>query len=76
MTVSGKQQALAREARLVAVVLAVTMLLWMGAQYLGGRMGWETRFVFLFDLAALAAFLWSLIVTWRIWQRGKGGQGN
>lgn len=76
MTVSGKQQALSREARLVAVVLAVTMLLWMGAQWLGGRMGWETRFVFLFDLAALAAFLWSLIVTWRIWQRGRDGQGN
>jgi hypothetical protein len=72
MTGSGKQQALAREARLVAVVLAATVLLWMGAQWLGGRFGWETRFVFLFDLAAIAAFVWSLIVTGRIWRRGQG----
>jgi len=58
------------------VVLAAAMLVWMGAQWLGGRMGWETRFVFLFDLAAMAAFVWSLAVTWRIWRRGKTGQGN
>jgi len=76
MTAPGHQQALAREARLVAVVLAITMVLWMGGQWLGGRMGWETRFVFLLDLAAIAAFVWSLVVTWRIWRRGKTGQGN
>jgi hypothetical protein len=62
----------AAQARQVAVVLAVTMLLWMGAQWLGGRMGWETRFVFLFDFAALAAFLWALVVTYQIW-RGRRG---
>ncbi len=61
---------------MVAVVLAAAMLVWMGAQWLGGRMGWETRFVFLFDLAAMAAFVWSLVVTWRIWRRGRTGQGN
>lgn len=62
----------AAQARLVAIVIAVTMLLWMGAQWLGGRMGWETRFVFLFDFAALAAFLWALVVTYQIW-RGRRG---
>jgi type IV secretory pathway VirB2 component (pilin) len=62
----------AAQARLVGIVLAVTMILWMGAQWLGGRMGWETRFVFLFDLAALAAFLWALVVTYQIW-RGRRG---
>jgi len=76
MTAPERQQALAREARMVAVVLAAAMLVWMGAQWLGGRMGWETRFVFLFDLAAMAAFVWSLVVTWRIWRRGRTGQGN
>ena len=59
---------LARQARLVSVVLAVTMILWMGAQWLGGRMGLETRFAFLFDMAAIAAFIWALIVTTRIWR--------
>jgi len=62
----------AAQARLVAIVIAVTMLVWMGAQWLGGRMGWETRFVFLFDFAALAAFLWALVVTYQIW-RGRRG---
>ena len=52
----------------MSVVLAVTMILWMGAQWLGGRIGLETRYAFLFDMAAMAAFLWALIVTARIWR--------
>ena len=67
---------LAKEARLVAVVIAATMILWLGAQWLGGKAGWETRFVFLFDLAALAAFIWAMVVTWRIWRRQKRPEGN
>lgn len=59
---------LAGQARLVAIVIAATMVLWMGAQLLGGRLGWSPRFVFLFDLAALAAFVWALVVTTRIWR--------
>ena len=67
----------ARDARLVAIVIAGTMLLWMGAQWLGGKMGWETRYIFLFDLAALAAFIWALVVTYQIWRRHKAaGRGN
>ncbi len=59
---------LARQARLVSVVLAATMILWMGASWLGGQMGLETRYAFLFDMAAIAAFIWALIVTTRIWR--------
>ncbi len=62
----------ARQARLVGIVLAVTMVLWMGAQYLGGQLGLETRYVFLFDLCAIAAFVWALVVTYQIW-RGRRG---
>lgn len=68
---------MAAQARMVALVLAGTMILWMGAQWLGGRFGWDARYVFLFDLAAMAAFFWTLVVTWRIWQRRKAGRhGN
>ncbi|GAB4383610.1 DUF5337 domain-containing protein [Albidovulum sp.] len=67
---------LARQARMVAVVIAATMVLWLGAQWLGGRAGLESRFAFLFDLAALAAFVWALAVTWRIWRRQKRPEGN
>lgn len=62
----------ARQARLVAIVLAGTMVLWMGAQFLGGKLGLETRYVFLFDLAAIAGFVWALVVTYQIW-RGRQG---
>lgn len=60
--------AVSRKARLVALVMAGTMVLWLGAQWLGGQMGWPTRFVFLFDFLALAAFVWSLVVIYQIWR--------
>ena len=69
-----QDKALARQARIVAVVLAATMVLWMGAQVLGGRLGLPVRFVFLFDLAALAAFIWALVVTYQIWRKRREGQ--
>lgn len=62
----------AAKVRLVAIVLVGTMVLWMGAQFLGGKLGLETRFVFLFDLAAIAGFVWALVVTYQIW-RGRRG---
>ena len=62
---------IARRARFVGLVMAATMILWMGAQWLGGRLGLPARWVFLFDFAALAAFLWALVVTYQIWRRRR-----
>lgn len=59
---------MARQSRLVGIVIAVTMVLWIGAQWLGAELGWQSRFVFLFDFAALAAFFWALVVTYQIWR--------
>lgn len=61
----------ARQARMVALVLLATVVLWMGASFLGGKLGWETRYAFLFDLAALAAFFWTMVVTYRIWRKRR-----
>lgn len=61
--------ALAKQARLSAVVMVVTIGLWLAMQWLGGQMGWDTRFVFLFDMAAIAAFVWTLNISWRLWRR-------
>ena len=61
----------ARQARLAAIVIAVTTFAWLGAQWLGGRMGLDARYVFLFDLAALAAFFWALVVTIQIWRKRR-----
>ena len=60
--------AFARRARRVALAVAGTMLLWLGAQAAGGRMGWDPRLALIFDLAALAAFVWALVAAWRLWQ--------
>ncbi len=67
------QEDLARTGRMVAVIIAVTMLLWLGAQWLGGRLGLDPSYAFLFDLAAMAAFFWSLVVLAQLWQRQKRG---
>ncbi|MGL6208838.1 MAG: DUF5337 domain-containing protein [Paracoccaceae bacterium] len=63
---------IARQARLVGLVLAVTMGAWIGVQLLGGQLGWPLRYALLFDLAALGAFVWALIVTYRIWRQRQG----
>jgi hypothetical protein len=61
----------ARQARLAALVMAATMILWMAAQWLGGRLGLPARWAFLFDFAALAALFWALVVTYQIWRRRR-----
>ncbi len=61
----------AAQARLVALVVAATMILWLGAQWVGGQMGWDTRYAILFDLAALAAFFWALVVTYQLWRKRR-----
>ena len=62
---------MARQARLVSIVIAATMVGWMVAQWAGGRLGLPDRYVFLVDLFALAGFLWALIVTWQIWRKRR-----
>ncbi|MBJ3763526.1 DUF5337 domain-containing protein [Maribius pontilimi] len=69
MASDDNRLATAKQARNVGLVMAVTMVLWMGAQFFGGRLGLPARFVFLFDLAALAAFFWALVVTYQIWRK-------
>ena len=54
--------------RIASIVIIVTMILWMGASFIGGSIGLEARFAFLFDLAALAAFLWALITLFNAWR--------
>lgn len=75
MNAQDKHTRTVAQVRQVAVVIAATMVVWMGAQWLGGQLGLQARFVFLFDLAALAAFVWALYVTFRIWRMRRENQG-
>ncbi len=60
----------AAKMRVVAVVIIVTMIVWLGVQWLGGKLGLSFAFAFAFDLAALGAFFWALVMTYQIW-RGR-----
>ena len=62
------ERQVARKSRLVAVVIAATMVLWLGANFIGAKIGLAGRYAFLFDLLALAGFTWSLIVIYQIWR--------
>ena len=61
----------ARQARVVAMVIAATMILWMVAQWVSGELGLEARYAFLFDFLALAGFMWAMIVTYQIWRKRR-----
>lgn len=67
----AKERRLRGQIRLAAIVMSATMVLWMGAQFFGGQLGLPVRFVFLFDLAAIAALVWSLFVTYWVWKARK-----
>jgi hypothetical protein len=59
------------ETRTAAIVIVAAMVLWMAASWLGGAMDWPAKWAVLFDLAALAAFFWALVVLARVWRRRR-----
>ncbi|MGY6547523.1 MAG: DUF5337 family protein [Roseinatronobacter sp.] len=63
-----RDMALARQAQLAAVVMCVAIVGWVILQWIGRDYGWQPRFAFLIDFAALAAFAFALIVTFRVWR--------
>ena len=68
---SNDEMDTARRARNIAVVMAFTMILWMGAQLVGASLGLPPALVFVFDGLALLAFVWALVATFRIWQKRR-----
>ncbi|SFR54410.1 DUF5337 domain-containing protein [Litoreibacter janthinus] len=65
---SQEDPRMVKQARQAAIVIFATMLIWIGAQAIGGQLGWPARFAFLFDLLAGAAFVWALVVLFRVWR--------
>ena len=68
-------QQLSKQGRLVGVVIAVAMVVWLGANWLGPQLGMPGRFAFLFDFAAIAALIWALVVTFQIRRKRRENQG-
>ncbi|MGY3439549.1 MULTISPECIES: DUF5337 domain-containing protein [unclassified Marinovum] len=61
--------ALARQGRITALVIAGTMLIWLGAQFIGPKIGLAGRYALLVDLLALAAFIWAFVNIYQIWRK-------
>ena len=57
-----------RQGRVVGAVIAVAMLLWLLAQWLGPYLCLPGRYALIIDFLALVAFLWAIIsgiIMWR-----------
>ena len=61
------------QARIAAIIMAGTMLVWMAAQWLGGMLAWPSGMALAIDALALMAFVYALHMTWRLW-RSRGGR--
>ncbi|MEE9388946.1 MAG: DUF5337 domain-containing protein [Paracoccaceae bacterium] len=63
-----QEQDLARKSRMVSIVIAATIVLWLGAQFIGKQFGLAGRYALLFDFAALAGLFWSMVVIFQVWR--------
>ena len=72
----NRDQQLARKGRMVGLVIAGTMLLWIGANVAGPALGLPGRYALLFDFAALAALLWAMVVIYQMWRAREGGRNS
>jgi len=61
----------ARMGRQAAIVIAVAGLLSIFAPQITSALGLAPRFEMLLYLISLAAFIWSLVVTWKLWQKTR-----
>ncbi|MFC6687338.1 DUF5337 domain-containing protein [Jhaorihella thermophila] len=63
-----RDSAIARKGRQIAVVIAATMVLWLAANALGPMLGLPGRYALLFDLAAIAGFIYALVNILQLWR--------
>jgi threonine/homoserine/homoserine lactone efflux protein len=66
---------LARKGRTVAIVIAGTGVFWILANLVGGQFGLTNRTRALFDLMALAGFVWALWMIYQIWRLRQDDKG-
>ncbi|MDG2230753.1 MAG: DUF5337 domain-containing protein [Paracoccaceae bacterium] len=68
-------QKIAQRGRLLAIVIAGTMLFWLAALWIGPRIGLAGEYAVLIDLVVMATFVMALyngLRLWRIRQKDKG----
>ena len=65
-----------RQGRVVGLVIAVTMLIWILAQSLGSYLGLPGRYALLIDFLAMVAFLWAIISGILMWRSRRITRNN
>lgn len=60
-----------KQGRIIAITIAIAGLLSIFAPGIVHILGLAPRFEILFYLISLAAFIWSLVVTWKLWQNTR-----
>lgn len=61
----------ARQGRIAAVVIALAGVLAMLAPWIAAQTGIAPKYEILMYLVSMAAFIWSLAVTLKIWQKTR-----
>ena len=65
---SERDLARAQTGRMLALVIAGVTLLWLLAQIAGPALGLPGNYALLFDLAAMAVYVWAFIIALRLWR--------
>ncbi|MGR3493388.1 MAG: DUF5337 domain-containing protein [Shimia sp.] len=66
-----EERALARQGRVVALVIAGAMLFWIAAQAVGPALGITGEYAILIDLLVMAAMAWAVIVAIGLWRKRR-----
>ncbi len=69
-----EHEAIARQGRIIAVIIAVAGLIAIGAPWLTDIAGLPIRFEMLLYLISLAGFILALAMTYQIWRKRRGNE--
>jgi threonine/homoserine/homoserine lactone efflux protein len=72
---NSSEHDIARRGRQAALMIAGTGVFWILSTFIGGRMGLSNRTLALFDLVALAGFIWAFWMIFQIWRLRQDNQG-
>ena len=73
---TDKELAIARKGRHIGIVIAVTMVVWLGMTlFIGPAIGLPGRYELLFDFAALAGFIYAGVNIFQLWRMRQDSQG-
>jgi len=70
-----KDAELARKGRITSLVISGTAVFWIVASFVGGQLGLPNRTRALFDLVALAGFVYAIVMIFQIWRARQNSKG-